>query len=92
MSQRVSAYQARTKFGEILDAVRYRKEPYIVERNGRPAAVIVDVEAYQALEALREEEHFIEEYTDERVREFLSADRLSRSQSQRMKRFLRSSR
>ena len=92
MSKRVSAFEARTKFGEILDAVRYRKEPYIVERNGRPAAVIVDVEAYQALEALREQEKFIEDYTDERVRGFLAADRLSPTETKKIKRFLKPTR
>lgn len=90
MSRRVSAFEARTRFGEILDSVRYRKEPVVVEKNGRPAAVIVDLEAYQALEALREEEKFIEDYTDERLKGFLAADRLSRSESARLKKRLRS--
>jgi len=90
MSQRVSAYRARTRFGEILDAVRYRKEPFIVEKNGRPAAVIVDLEAYQALEALREEGKFIEDYTDERLKGFLLADRLPRPEIARIKKRLRS--
>ncbi len=92
MSRRVSAYQARTHLGEILDAVRYRKEPCIIERNGRPSAVIVDVEAYQALEALREEERYIEEYTDERMKEFLTADRLAKTEAQRVKGILKSAR
>jgi len=92
MSRRVSAFEARTHFGEILDAVRYRKEPVVVEKNGRPAAVIVDLEAYQSLEALREEERFIEEYTDERIREFLVADRLSRTEAQKIRKRLKSTR
>ena len=90
MSRRVSAFEARTHFGEILDAVRYRKEPVVVEKNGRPAAVIVDLEAYQALDALREEEKFIEDYSDERLKGFLAADRLPRSESVRIKKRLRS--
>ena len=92
MSQRISAYRARTRFGEVLDAVRYRKEPVIVEKNGKPAAVIVDLEAYQALEALREEERFIEDYTEGRIREFFAADRLSKVQTQRIKKYLKSDR
>ncbi len=89
MSRKVSAYQARTRFGEILDRVRYRKEPCIVEKNGRPAAVIVDLEAYRALEALREEDRYIEEYSEERIREFLAADRLSKIDSRRIRSFLK---
>ena len=89
LGRHVSAYEARTKFGEILDEVRYRKEPVVVEKNGRPAAVLVDLEAYQALEALREEEKFVEEYTDERLKGFLVADRLSRSELARVKKKIR---
>lgn len=92
MSKRMSAFEARTHFGEVLDNVRYKKEPVIVERNGRPAAVIVDLESYQAMEGLREEERFIEEYTDERLRGFLAADRLSKEESKKVKRLLKSTR
>ena len=81
MRQHVSAYRARTRFGEILDAVRYRKEPIVIEKNGRPVAVLVDLEAYRKLEALQEEEKYIEEYTDERLKEFLAADRLSKKEA-----------
>ena len=91
MIRRVSAYEARTKFGELLDTVRYRKEPVIVEKNGRAAAVIVDLQAYQALEALREEEKFIEDYTDERLKEFLVADRLPKSEAYRVRKQLKKS-
>jgi prevent-host-death family protein len=86
MSKRVSAFEARTRFGEILDGVRYRKEPCIVERNGRPVAVIVDLEVYQALQALQEQEKQIETYTDQRMKEFLEADRLSEEEIAKIKR------
>jgi len=92
MKRHVSAYEARTKFGEILDAVRYRKEPVVVEKNGRPAAVIVDLEAYQALEALREEEKFVEDYTDERLKGFLVADRIPKKEASRIKKRIKSTR
>lgn len=90
MGKRVSAYEARTRFGEILDLVRYRREPVVIEKNGRPAAVIVDLEAYQALVSLREEERFIEDYTDERLKGFLAADRMPRSELARIRRRIRS--
>lgn len=92
MSRRVSAFEARTRFGEILDVVRYRKEPCIVERNGRPVAVIVDLEAYQALQALQAEEKYIETYTDERMKEFLEVDRLPGTEAKRIKRAIASTR
>lgn len=92
MDKRVSAYEARTRFGEILDRVRYRKEPVIVEKNGRPAAVIVDLEVYQGMEALREEEKYIEEYSDERLKKFLAADRLAPREHRKIKKFLKSTR
>lgn len=72
----ITALTLRQHFGEVMDEVRYRKAPYIVTRNGRPLIVLLDIEAYEALEAKRQEEAFIEEYTDERVAEFLKADHL----------------
>ncbi len=90
MSRHISAFEARTHFGEILDSVRYGKEPYIVEKNGRPAAVIVDLEVYRALEALQKEERYVEEYSDQRLKEFLEADRLPKAQTGRIKKFLKS--
>ncbi len=90
MGRHVSAYEARTKFGEILDRVRYHKESVVIEKNGRPAAVIVDLEAYQSLEAQREEEKFIEDYTDERLKGFLAADRLSPAERARIKKRFKS--
>ena len=72
----ITALALRQRFGEIMDEVRYRKEPYIVTRNGRPLIVLLDVGAYQALEEKRQEEAFIEEYTDERMTELLKEDRV----------------
>lgn len=39
----ISAYKARINFGQLIDDVRYNKTPYVVEKNGRPAVVIIDV-------------------------------------------------
>ena len=72
----ITALALRQRFGEVMDEVRYRKEPYIVTRNGRPLIVLLDVGAYQALEEKRQEESFIEEYTDERVAEHLKEDQV----------------
>jgi prevent-host-death family protein len=72
----ITALALRQRFGEIMDEVRYRKESYLVTRNGRPLIVLLDVGAFQALEGQRREEAFIEEYSDERVAEFLKEDRV----------------
>ena len=72
----ITALALRQRFGEVMDEVRYRKEPYVVTRNGRPLIVLLDIEAFRALEAKQQEEAFIEEYTDERIAEFLKEDRV----------------
>jgi prevent-host-death family protein len=75
-TKKVTAFKARTNFGQILDDVRYRKTPYIVERNGREVAAILDIEEYKRLEKWLIEEQFIEEYTAERIRDFKEADKI----------------
>lgn len=77
IKKEITALALRQHFGEVMDAVRYRKEPCIVTRNGRPLIVLLDIGAYQALEDKRQEEAFIEEYSDERVAEFLKEDQVN---------------
>lgn len=43
----ISAFEARTHLGEVLDYVRYSKLPCLVERHGRPVAAIVDIETFR---------------------------------------------
>ena len=86
--KQITALTLRQRFGEVMDAVRYRKEPYIVTRNGRPLIVLLDVEAYQALEEKRQEEVFIEEYADARVAEFLKEDRVDAQTARSVRKLL----
>ena len=51
MSYEVTAFQARTRLGELLDRVRYAHEPCIIKRHGRPVAVLVDYASYQQQQA-----------------------------------------
>jgi len=74
MAKEITALQLRQHFGEVVEQVRYRKEPHIVTRNGRPMIVLLDIDAYEAGEAQRREETFIEDYSAERLAEFLKAD------------------
>ncbi len=55
MVKRVAALKARQQLGTILDEVRYRGTEVIVERGGRPVAVVVPVEAYERYRRLREQ-------------------------------------
>jgi prevent-host-death family protein len=88
MAKEINALELRKRFGEIMEEVRYRKEPYVVTRHGRPMIVLVDIEAYDAAEAQRREDAFIETYSDERVQEFLKDDRVSPRTRQHVKRLL----
>jgi prevent-host-death family protein len=41
MARRMSAKEARDRFGEVLNRAYYQREPIIVERQGKPVAVVV---------------------------------------------------
>lgn len=88
MAKVINAFQARTKFGEILEEVRYKKEPYIVQRNGRPVVAILDIEIYHSIEPYITGSRFIEEYTEERIKEFLDEDRINSEIVTKIKKFL----
>lgn len=47
----VSAFEARTHLGELMDYVRYEKRPCFIERHGKAVAALVDIESYE--EAMR---------------------------------------
>jgi prevent-host-death family protein len=89
MAKEINALELRKHFGEIMEAVRYRKEPYVVTRNGRPMIVLIDIEAYDAAEAQRREDAFIETYSDERIEEFLKEDTVSPQVRKQVKRALK---
>jgi prevent-host-death family protein len=72
MPKTVDALEARRRFGEILNQARYGKQSIIVKRAGKPMAVIMPVEIYEALTSVPDEE--IEIYTPSRIKEFLAAD------------------
>ena len=73
----ISALDLRKRFGEVLDEVRYRKEPWIIKKNGRAVVVMIDIEVFNAAQENLKEEAFIEEYTNERIKEFLAEDQLA---------------
>ena len=42
----VSATDAKNRFGDLLHRVVYDHEPVLIERNGRPMAVLIDIDQY----------------------------------------------
>src|SRR6266536_1663957 len=53
MARRVSAREARARFAELTDRVRYTGEPVIVEKQGRAFVALVSLEDFDAVERLR---------------------------------------
>ena len=54
MVKRMSAKEARGSFSDVLGSVYYGKEPVIVEKQGRPFAVVISPEDYDRLVQQRE--------------------------------------
>lgn len=52
----IHASEIRNRIGEILARVRYGREHILVERRGRPVAVILDVAEYNDLIQLRRQQ------------------------------------
>jgi prevent-host-death family protein len=60
--KRLSSREARANFAELLGAVYYTKEPVIVEKKGKPYAVMISPEQY---DAIRQEEERTWQLIDE---------------------------
>jgi len=43
MIQTINATQAREKFADIINRVRYREEEFIIEKQGKPVALITNI-------------------------------------------------
>ena len=58
MAKRLSVKDARAKFSDVLGTVFYGKEPVIVERKGRPMAVIISPEQWEQYQRRAKEGFF----------------------------------
>ena len=47
MVTRMSAKEARDRFNDVLGRAYYRNEPTIVEKQGKPMAVVISPEQYE---------------------------------------------
>src|SRR3990172_4546927 len=54
MKRRLSAVEARKRFGEILEGVYYRGDEVLIERAGKQMAVVIPLERYEAMERARD--------------------------------------
>ena len=54
MKRTVSAGDARKRLGELLEGVFYRGDEVVIERAGKPMAVVIPAELYEGLERSRE--------------------------------------
>ncbi|MCK9378349.1 MAG: type II toxin-antitoxin system Phd/YefM family antitoxin [Syntrophobacterales bacterium] len=55
MLKKISAMKARQNLGQLLNEVSIRGDAYIIERAGKPLAVLVDMERF---ELLQEDQNF----------------------------------
>ena len=53
--KKMSAKEARNSFSDLLGVVYYSKEAVVVEKRGKPVAVVISPEDYERLLAGREE-------------------------------------
>ena len=53
--KRMSAKEARNSFSDLLGVVYYSKEAVVVEKRGRPVAVVISPEDYERLVSERAE-------------------------------------
>lgn len=54
MSKTVSVRELRSRLADLLDEVVHRREHVTITRHGRPSAVLVPVDKYEALEETAE--------------------------------------
>lgn len=45
--KRIGAREARNHFADLIGAVYYSGEPVVIERSGKPMAVLVSIEQYE---------------------------------------------
>lgn len=70
MAIRMSAKEARDKFSDVLGRAYYKNEPTIVEKQGKPMAVVISLEQYERYRQQETQELFAAIHAiDERMRD-----------------------
>jgi prevent-host-death family protein len=81
LKRRVTAFDARGRFDELLESVQSRGDEVVIERSGKAMAVVIPAERYEAMERSRGQMwQFVEtaqaghdELTDYEVNELVQA-------------------
>lgn len=60
MEQKITATEARTHFGEVMQTVMRTKQPIIVEKSGKPQMVLLSIEQYEQFKE-RKSKHWLEQ-------------------------------
>lgn len=58
MEKKIAAFEARRSLGKLIEEAFYRKDSFIIERSGRPMAVLVSIEDYQRWQRLAKDQVF----------------------------------
>ena len=58
LTKRISAKEARDNFGDLLGSVHYGGQPVIVEKKGKPFAVVISPEDFERFQELARERLF----------------------------------
>ena len=55
MLKKITAAKARQNLGQIMNEVSLLGDDYMIERAGKPLAVIISIDKYQSVQSKREE-------------------------------------
>lgn len=58
MTRHMSAKEARDNFSDLIGSVYYSDEPVVVEKKGRPFAVVISPREYERYQAWAKEQFF----------------------------------
>jgi prevent-host-death family protein len=58
LTRRISAKEARNNFSDLIGQVRYSGDPVIVEKQGRPFAVLISPEDFARFQTIAKERFF----------------------------------
>ena len=76
MTKRIAAVKARQNLGALLDDVKLTGAEYLIERDGKPAAAVVSLEAYHRYQRARSEAFDGVEALKQRLARSAAADEL----------------
>jgi prevent-host-death family protein len=58
MEKTIGAFEARRSLGKLIEEAFYKKDSFIIERSGRPMAVLVSIDDYQRWQRLAKDQVF----------------------------------